>query len=105
MMHSKMKGFVQVIRKAKTPKQVVMFPFGGGSGYSYMELISEIPKDTEIIIINPPGHLLNGGKPLESIEEMTYSYSKELRPLLKRNTLFFGHSIGGIAAYEVCKDL
>jgi len=100
-----MNGFVQVIRKAKTSKQLVMFPFGGGSGYSYMELVNEIDRDTEIIIINPPGHLLNGGKPLESIEEMVYFYSKELRPLLREGTLFFGHSIGGIAAYEICKGL
>jgi surfactin synthase thioesterase subunit len=100
-----MNGFVQVIRKANTSKQLVMFPFGGGSGYSYMELVNEIPRDTEIILINPPGHLLNGGPPLESIDEMVYSYSKELRPLLREGTLFFGHSIGGIVAYEICKGL
>lgn len=100
-----MKGFVQVIRRARSPKQLVMFPFGGGSGYSYMELIKEIDRNTEIIVVNPPGHLLNNGKPLESIEEMVYLYSKELRPLLKEDTLFFGHSIGGIVAYEICKGL
>lgn len=100
-----MKSVVQVLRKANTPKQMVMFPFGGGSGYSFAGLIDEIDKDTEIIVINPPGHLFNEGKPLESIESMAYLYSKELRSFLKDNCLLFGHSIGGLVAYEICKDL
>ncbi len=82
-----------------------MFPFGGGSGYSYMELIKDIHADAEILVVNPPGRLLDGAKPLESIEAMVYLYSKELRPRLKANPLFFGHSIGGIVAYEICKTL
>jgi surfactin synthase thioesterase subunit len=36
---------------------------------------------------------------------MAYLYSKELRPFLKDNCLLFGHSIGGLVAYEICKDL
>ena len=100
-----MKNVVQVIRKANTPGQIVMFPFGGGSGYSYMELIKDIETDVEIIVINPPGHFLDEAKPLESISAMVYLYTKELRPLLKANPLFFGHSIGAYVAYDVCKAL
>lgn len=96
---------VQVMRKAAVPKQVVLFPFGGGSGYSYMELIKTIDADAEMIVVNPPGRLLDGAKPLESIEAMVVLYAKELRALLKENLLFFGHSIGGIVAYETCKAL
>lgn len=103
-----LKNVVQVIRKAADPnavKQVVMFPFGGGSGYSYMELINGIDRDVEVIVINPPGHFFDEGKPLESIPAMVYLYSTNLRPILKESPLFFGHSIGGIVAYEVCKEL
>lgn len=100
-----MKNVVQVMRKANTAKQLVMFPFGGGSGYSYMELIKDIETDVEIIVINPPGHLPDGAKPLESIDAMVYLYSKQLQPMLKDNPLFFGHSIGAYVAYDVCKVL
>lgn len=100
-----MKNVVQVIRKANTPRQIVMFPFGGGSGYSYMELVKDIETDVEVIVINPPGRLLDGEKPLESIDAMVYLYSKELRPMLKDNPLFFGHSIGAYVAYDVCQVL
>ena len=102
------KNVVQIIRRAENQaaaKQLIMFPFGGGSGYSYMELINEIDRDVEVIVINPPGHFFDEGKPLESIPAMVYLYSTNLRPLLKGEPLFFGHSIGGIVAYEVVKEL
>ncbi|MDQ1350246.1 MAG: external thioesterase [Acidobacteriota bacterium] len=101
-----MNDVVQILRKTKRVdhhKQIVMFPFGGGSGYSYSGLASMIGEDVEIIVINPPGHFFNSGKALESIDAMVYLYTKELRRLLKVNTIFFGHSIGGIVAYELCK--
>jgi external thioesterase TEII len=100
-----MNGVVQVLRKNNNGKQIVMFPFGGGSGYSYTGVAGEIDKNIEIVLVNPPGHLFNGGKPLESIEAMISLYLKELRPVLKNNCLLFGHSIGGLAAYEMCKEL
>lgn len=103
-----MKDVVQILRKAKKTshqEQIVMFPFGGGSGYSYSALASLISEDVEIIVINPPGHFFNCGKALESIDAMTYLYARELRRFLKNNTLFFGHSIGGIVAYELSKIL
>lgn len=96
---------IQIMRKSATPKQIVMFPFGGGSGYSFVNIINELPKDIGVIVINPPGHMMNGGKALESIDEMVRLYSSQLLPLLKETTLFFGHSIGGIVSYEVCKKI
>jgi surfactin synthase thioesterase subunit len=96
---------VQVYRKTSSPRQVVLFPFGGGSGYSYISLIGKIERSTEIVMINPPGHLFNPGKPLESIDEMVSIYLKELRPVLKARPVLFGHSIGGLVAYELCRQL
>jgi len=96
---------VQVYRKTSSPSQLVLFPFGGGSGYSYISLIGKIERSVEIVMINPPGHLFNAGKPLESIEEMVSIYLKELRPVLKEKPVLFGHSIGGLVAYEMCRKL
>lgn len=98
-MNNSIKKYVQVVRTASSGKQIVMFPFGGGSGYSYMPIIHLFPRDLEVVIINPPGHMINGGKPLEHISEMAACYAKELRDLVHEQTLFFGHSIGGGVAY------
>lgn len=100
-----MKNVVQVLRKTNSRKQVVMFPFGGGSGYSYIGLISEIAADIEVLAVNPPGHLFNEGKALESIDAMVHLYARDLRPFLKENSVLFGHSIGGLVTYELCKIL
>jgi len=96
---------VQVIRNTTSNKQIVMFPFGGGSGFSFAGLISEIPDDIEIVVINPPGHMMDPQPPLESIEAMVRLYCGQLCPLLKQEVLLFGHSIGGIVAFEVGKAL
>jgi external thioesterase TEII len=100
-----MNDIVQVLRKTNSGKQIVMFPFGGGSGFSYFGLINAIDTDVEIVVINPPGHMMNTDRPLESIDAMVYLYKKELNPFLKEETVLFGHSIGGIVSYEICKEL
>jgi len=96
---------VQIIKKENTAEQIVMFPFGGGSGYSYMELIKSIQVPVEIIVINPPGRLFDKARPLETIDAMVEVYSSQLRPHLKPNCLFFGHSIGGLVSFETFKAL
>lgn len=101
----KTNSVIQVMRKAATAKQIVMFPFGGGSGYSFVSIINELPRDIGVIVINPPGHMMNGGTGLESIGAMVRLYARELLPLLKNTSLFFGHSIGGVVCYELCKEL
>lgn len=100
-----MNEIIQILRKTNSNLQIVMLPFGGGSGFSYAGLLSEIHKDIEIVVINPPGHLLDPGNPLESIDEMVKLYSAKLTPILKKNCLVFGHSLGGIVTYELCKVL
>lgn len=100
-----MSSVVQILRKTNSGKQVVMFPFGGGSGYSFIGLSHDIPADIEILVINPPGHIFNEDKPLETIDAMVRLYARDLRPFLKKNTVLFGHSIGGLVVYELCKIL
>jgi len=53
-----MKNVVHSLRKTNTSKQVVMFPFGGGSGYSFIGLLQDIPPDIEILVINPPAPII-----------------------------------------------
>lgn len=86
-------------------KQLIMFPFGGGSGYSFSGLAQSLAKDVEVLGINPPGHFVDASRPLESIEAMTTRYIADLRPVIKNNCVLFGHSLGGLVAYEMCKQL
>lgn len=82
-----------------------MFPFGGGSGYSFNGLAQAVAKDVEVVVINPPGHFMDTSQPLDRIEDMVSLYINQLRPVLKDGCVLFGHSIGSIVAYEMCKIL
>ena len=102
-----MSGVVHVLRKGIGVgcRQVVMFPFGGGNGFSYMGLARQVEAGVEVLSVHPPGHLFDGAAPLESIDEMVDLYVEELRPLLRDGVLVFGHSIGSFVGYEICKRL
>ncbi len=102
-----MSGVVHVLRKGSGAgcRQVVMFPFGGGNGFSYMGLVRQIEAGAEVVSVHPPGHLFDGAAPLESIYEMVDVYVRELRPLLRDGCVLFGHSIGSFVGYEFCKRL
>jgi external thioesterase TEII len=86
-------------------RQVVMFPFGGGNGFSYMGLAREVVGGVEVLSVHPPGHLFDGSAPLESIGEMVDLYVEALRPMVRDGVLVFGHSIGSFVGYEFCKRL
>ncbi|MCP4156870.1 MAG: thioesterase [bacterium] len=99
---------VNVFRKTGASKKIIMFPFGGGNGFSFVELINQIQsKQVEFLLINPPGHLFCNRKPLVDLMEMVGLYVAELRTMVKPQDelVIFGHSMGGIVAYEVCKIL
>ncbi len=101
-----MNRIVNVFKQTGAARQLVMFPFGGGNGFSFVELANQIDRfDREILMINPPGHLFCDQPPLESIDEMVQLYLSQLRPQLKDQIVLFGHSMGGIVAYEICKAL
>ncbi len=106
-----MNNTVQILRNAVggtlsgNVKQLIVFPFGGGSGYAFSGLAREIDKDVEVVSVNPPGHFIDDSRPIESIDEMVSHYFKELRPVIRNNCVLFGHSIGSVVAYELCKVL
>lgn len=102
-----MSDIVHVLKRGQDGdgRQVVMFPFGGGNGFSYMGLARYIEDGVEVLSVHPPGHLFDGSAPLESIGEMVDLYVGALKPLLRDGVLVFGHSIGSFVGYEFCRRM
>ncbi|MCP4221543.1 MAG: alpha/beta fold hydrolase [bacterium] len=101
-----MNNIVNTFKKTGASRQLVMFPFGGGNGFSFLEIVNTVDRrDIEILLVNPPGHLFCDRKPLRSVKDMVQLYLAELRPMLRDDVVIFGHSLGGIVAYEVCRLL
>lgn len=84
---------------------LVCFPCAGGSAASFRALAAELAPRWRIVAIEPPGHGLNGGAPLERIEDMVDAYVAALAGHLREPYWILGHSMGGLVGYLVAARL
>lgn len=93
------------IRSSGSKDQLIMFPFAGGHGRSYIEFVKHFKMDFEVIGINPPGSYTSGSERINSVSELMKIYVKAIVPVMKDNIIIYGHSMGGIIAYEFLRNL
>ncbi|MDO3410490.1 alpha/beta fold hydrolase [Saccharibacillus sp. CPCC 101409] len=92
------------VKKGSGGRQVVCFPYLGGHSGSFDELAATLPDDVEVCVFNPPGHGLSRDLPFEHALPLLGAYAEELAGAIKPGCVWFGHSLGGIAAYYMaCK--
>lgn len=82
-------------------KRLIILPHAGGNALLYLKLGELFSKEYEVLILQYPGRLNRvSERNLASIE----NYAQELRNLLstipEKNTVIFGHSMGGLIAYD-----
>lgn len=84
-----------------------MFPYLGGSGTSLMKLARELDKKSnyEIFVVFPPGHMGSNIKLYYKLHDLLEFYYTQIKEILKPGCIFFGHSMGGIIAYFLAKEL
>jgi medium-chain acyl-[acyl-carrier-protein] hydrolase len=88
------------------PFRLFCFPHAGGSSSFFNSWLAHVPKDIELIALQLPGRERRINEtPLDSIEEIVGMLSSEISLLLDKPYAFFGHSMGSIVSYEVCKYL
>lgn len=87
---------------------LIMFPFGGGNTFSYRGLIEQLEDTFDIVCTELPGRHFFSNMPLETnmSKLVEFVYSAWISPLnLNRPYILFGHSMGGLMAYLVAKEL
>lgn len=89
------------LRPSTTGRQLIMFPFLGGFGSSYNQLISDLEGDWDIWTANPPGHGPCLLPPAKNLNSLLNHYLGKLAKILKPDAVVFGHSMGSIVAYNV----
>jgi surfactin synthase thioesterase subunit len=82
------------------------FPYAGGNRYSFNPFKALTPMGMELIMLDYPGHGMRMQEPLltdiHSIaQDILQLYSTEM----KSPFAFYGHSMGCLVAYTVCKIL
>ena len=95
------------IGESKCPIQIIMFPYLGGSGTSVMSLANEIcakiPVDIRVAF--PPGPVGSDYALCDNYVQLIDLYYKNLITILKKDSILFGHSMGGTIAYFLAKKI
>ncbi len=81
---------------------LICLPYAGGSAAAYAPLRKQLPPWLQMIAIDLPGHGRRFSEPLVSDRaELVRLLVRELQPRLERPYAFFGHSLGGLLAFEL----
>ncbi len=86
--------------------RLFMFHHAGGSHLLYRGWAAEFPDDWEICLFDAPGRGQVQALPLiQGCAELVEYFNGALAPWLDRPFAFFGHSMGGLIAYELTRTL
>lgn len=96
------KKLFNCIRKGNTDKQLIVFPYLGGSANTLIGMMQAI-KDPEVEIwaANPPGHIGSEISLEQDMDALTDMYCAELKDIVKPECYLFGYSMGGNIIYFI----
>lgn len=81
-------------------------PFAGGSFYSYRDFRKYLPDSAAITAIDVPGHGRRMREPLlTDIHDITKDIFRLLKDSLNEPYAIFGHSMGSVLGYLLCKKI
>jgi medium-chain acyl-[acyl-carrier-protein] hydrolase len=82
------------------------FPYAGGSASVFRSWVEALPAGVELLGCQLPGREDRLREtPLTSLEAVVNALLPEITPYLDRPFLFFGHSLGGLIAFELARRL
>ncbi|MET9519173.1 alpha/beta fold hydrolase [Streptomyces sp. NPDC002994] len=82
------------------------FPYGGGAASAFHGWAQELPESVELVAVQYPGRQDRFGDPAPAgIPELAEEIAAVIGPRFDVPTGFFGHSMGGVVAYEVARRL
>ena len=82
------------------------FPYAGGGASTYRSWESQLPPEIEVCPIQLPGRENRISEaPFTQLTELVEALADVLKPVLDKPFAFYGHSMGGLLAFEVAKCL
>jgi len=82
------------------------FPFGGGAASAFRLWQSKLPPSLEVWPVQFPGRESRADEPsAEDWRRLVEEMAEAIRPWLDRPFAFYGHSMGGMLAYELTRQL
>ena len=82
------------------------FPYAGGGASIYRGWAASLPADVEVCPVQLPGRESRmRDQPFTSTGDMVPRVAEVLRPYMDLPFVFFGHSMGGLIAFELAREL
>lgn len=82
------------------------FPYAGGGASIFAPWARELPSEVEVVAVQLPGRESRIGEtPISDLRELTPRVAEALAPFLDRPFVLFGHSNGGLMAFELTRLL
>lgn len=90
----------------RAPLRLFCFPYAGGGASSYREWPAYLPADIDVVAVQLPGREERVCEPaFSSAPELCLQLAAVLAPYLDRPFALFGHSMGGLIAFELARLL
>lgn len=87
-------------------RQLLCFPHAGGSASAFRALALAAPADLEVIAVQYPGRQDRADVPMPNdLTVLAEQIHAAVGADVRRNTAFFGHSMGAVVAFEVARRL
>lgn len=84
--------------------RLVCLPHAGGSASFFFPLSQAMPPFVEVLAVQYPGRQERRGEPaVDSVPELADRVFEALAPWTDRPLALFGHSLGGMVAFEVAR--
>jgi medium-chain acyl-[acyl-carrier-protein] hydrolase len=82
------------------------FPFAGGGASIFNSWPRDLPSEVEVVAVQPPGREGRIGEaPFSDLHLLAAALHRELAPQMDRPFALFGHSNGGLMAFELARRL
>src|SRR3990167_1972079 len=86
--------------------QVIFFPHAGATAYSYNLFSRCLPPFVQLLGVELPGKGTRLKEPsIKCFDMLINQLIEEIIPILTKNSVFFGHSMGALLAFECARRL
>jgi len=100
------KWFVHPLSKKRAEIRLFLFPYAGGGPAVFGKWLGEFDTHIETFIAHYPGRgSRHNESPITQIDTLVDKLAQAIQPLLDKPLAFFGHSFGGLIAYELAKQI
>jgi surfactin synthase thioesterase subunit len=95
-----------LLSRRKRPMRVFCFPFAGGNAEMFNTWHRHFPDDVQVFPVHLPGRPPRMREAaFTKLDALVAAVADMLRPLLREPFALFGHSMGGLVAFELARLL